>query len=115
MQYSDADYAAVSDFNAWGLWPKSEQIYRREHEQRLLDASHRSKRSNSGSKSRYGWFSRVQEEPKVEDDEDSEELKAKLATIGAVFGIRDIEDAVAAKREGEAVEAWRPLVEKVEC
>lgn len=114
MQYSGVDYAAVGDFNAWGLWSKSEKVYRHEHEQRLLDTSHRSKRSHSGSTSRYGWFSREQEEPKVEG-EDNEELKAKLETIGAVFGIRDIEAAMAAKKEGEAVEAWRPLVEKVQC
>ncbi|KAF9377299.1 capsular associated protein, partial [Podila verticillata] len=111
MQYSGADYAAVSDFDAWGLWSKREQVYRQEHERRLLDASHRSKRSHSRSTSRYGWFWREQEESKVEG-EDNEELKAKLATIGAVFGIRDIEDAMTAKKEGEAVEAWRPLVEK---
>ncbi|KAG0320263.1 capsular associated protein [Podila horticola] len=129
MQYSRADYAALEDFAAWGLWPKSEQLFRQEHEERLLEASLRPQYGYSASTARYGFVSRVQEEaPEVaEGDEDAvspqeqiledtdEELKAKLAAIGAVFGIRDIEDAVAAKRENEAVGEWRPLVEKVHC
>ncbi|KAG0025406.1 capsular associated protein [Podila clonocystis] len=130
MLYSRADYAALEDFTAWGLWPKSEQVYRQEHEERLLEASHRPQYGYLASTARYGFVSRVQEEAAeaaeviegadvslqgqiLEDTE--EELKAKLAAIGAVFGIRDIEDAVAAKRESEAMGEWRAVAEKVQC
>ncbi|KAF9322479.1 capsular associated protein [Podila minutissima] len=131
MQYSRVDYAAVEDFTAWGLWPKSEHLFRQEHEEQLLEASHRPQYGYSASTARYGFVPRVQEEAleaiegddtgaavslleQILDDTD-EELKAKLAAIGAVFGIRDIEEAVVAKRESELVGEWRSLTEKVQC
>ncbi|KAG0342433.1 capsular associated protein [Podila minutissima] len=131
MQYSRADYAVLEDFAAWGLWPKSENLFRQEHEEQLLEASHRPQYGYSASTARYGFVSRVQEEAleategddtgaavslleQILEDTD-EELKAKLAAIGAVFGIRDIEDAVVAKRESELVGEWRSLTEKVQC
>ncbi|KAG0341684.1 capsular associated protein [Podila humilis] len=132
FQYSRDDYAALGTFDAWGLWSKPEQTFREEHEAQLREACHRPQYVYQPATGRYGYVSRVQEQviettqQRTMDGDENDgdggsrqeqiladtdtQLMHKLETIGAVFGVRDIEDAVVAKRESDLIDTWRDQV-----
>ncbi|KAF9580904.1 capsular associated protein [Lunasporangiospora selenospora] len=64
VQFSSCQdtYAKLATFNAWGLWPKSEQAYRDEVERKLIESSHHSMYGYKPSTNRYGYAPRVKEE-----------------------------------------------------
>ncbi|KAF9413146.1 hypothetical protein BGZ94_000826, partial [Podila epigama] len=62
FQYSRQEYSKLGEFDAWGLWPKTERKYRKEREERLVAASHRTRYGYQPSTARYGWMARVRED-----------------------------------------------------
>ncbi|KAF9094492.1 capsular associated protein [Mortierella sp. AM989] len=135
--YSSNDYASQSRFNGWGLWPKTEEKYRKELEAQLEAASHPMYGYRASTAS-YGYIPRVEEDelqgPTLDYTKESNDakdenqvaqkysngldrltipeemtsvLKSKLEDIMAVFGVQDIQNAVLTKRDMELISEWR--------
>ncbi|KAF9357439.1 capsular associated protein [Mortierella sp. AD094] len=137
VSYSPKDYVGLGRFNAWGLWPKTEKKYRDDLEARLEAASHptygyKASTSSYGYSPRVEEEIQV---PALDDDvadksdDVGEEkvakevnsglellmipedmisaLKSRLEEIMAVFGVKDIQNAILAKRDTELIGEWR--------